>query len=122
MKGYEIVTTESNICFAISIGTVYGIERNNTIKLYNMVYLPGKDKFLYNDNIHLPKEVVSHFESLDLSNLNSSYKERKEVFQTLESVGIQPIKKYQFLVNEYNKKKEEKKLIRQCIFTFSKKK
>ena len=121
MKKYEIVTTDFGICFAISIGTVYDIERkidSSHIKLYNMIYLPGRDQFFYNNDIHLSKELVSYFESLDLC--PSSYKEKEEVFQQLESIGAQPIRKYQFLVDQYNRiMGQQKTFVRQYIFNFS---
>lgn len=54
------------------------------IKLYNVLYLPRKQEFTYNYNVHLSKGLVNYYESLNLWHLDSSrYATRQDLFSEL---------------------------------------
>ena len=125
MKRYEIVATELGTCLGVSIGTAYALEsykfgeRFDHIKLYNVLYLPRKEEFIYNNNVHFPKKLVNYYESLDLWHLDSSrYVSRQDLFSELQSLGLCPWEEYLSMINDYSDKKVQSEIAKQRILRY----
>lgn len=123
MKKYEIVATERGPCLGISIGTAYSLEsRENDfdhIRFYNVLYLPRKEEFTYNFDVHLSKKLVNYYESLDLWHLDSSrYASRQDLFSELESLGLRPWEEYFSMINDYSDKKAQSEIAKQRILRY----
>ena len=122
MRKYEIVVTDFGLRLGVSVGTAYCIEYRGLdrhIKLCNMLYLPGKDNFCYNYNVHLPKNVVRHFESLSLDCLPSNYRTDNKLYEDLESFGVRPFDDYLSLMWDYDDEQLQASTIKQKIFNLS---
>lgn len=123
MKRYEIVTTELGSCLGISVGTAYSLESQegsfDHIKFYNVLYLPRKQEFTYNYNVHLSKGLVNYYESLNLWHLDSSrYATRQDLFSELQSLGLRPWEEYSSMINDYVDKKAQSEMAKQRILRY----
>ena len=67
------------MAFRIFICTVYSLGYNGKIKLQNFGYCPSDKNFYYNNNVHLPKEIICYFN-------NAQYNEENKT--KMEELGI----------------------------------
>ncbi len=109
---YEIVVMEDDsIRLGKHIGTVY-VKDDNSVKLKNFGLMVGSGEPYYNGNIHLPKKLVNYFQGNVIS---------EKLIEEMLSIGIYPFEEVNELIDEYNQKDIQKKLIKKKIENLSKK-
>lgn len=125
MKKYEIVPTDLGFCLGFSVGTAYSLEsdkfgRNfDHLKFHNVLWLPRKEEFVCNYNVHFPKKIVHYYESLDLWHLDSSrYASRQDLFLELQSFGLRPLEEYSSMITDYSDKKAQSEIAKQRILRY----
>ena len=126
---YELVfTNDGRPHVGVSIGTVYQdiqdiVYKTDTIELFNLVYVPRTEEFMFNKNIRLSRDLVEYYESLNLYNSSflerTHYTSRRDVFQELESIGIMPASDVGSLVRSYQELATQKERVKQKIIDFS---
>ena len=100
-KIYEPYIDEDNkLHVGYSIGIVYtkNPERENCYKLYNLGFLPEKNIFYYNRNIHIDKRILTSFELPDVNN---------RMPRLFKRLGILEKKETDLLIKEYYEKKRK---------------
>ena len=122
---YELVfTNDGRPHVGVSIGTVYQdiqdiVYKTDTIELFNLVYVPRTEEFMFNKNIRLSRDLVEYYESLNLYNSSflerTHYTSRRDVFQELESIGIMPASDVGSLVRSYHELAAQKEMVKQKI-------
>lgn len=109
---YEIVVMEDNsIRLGKHIGTVYR-KKDYGIELKNFGLIVGTGEAYYNGNIHFPKKLVNYFQNTFISD---------KLIDEMVSVGIYPFEEVNKLIDEYNQKDIEKRLIKKRIENITKK-
>lgn len=126
---YELVfTNDGRPHVGVSIGTVYQdiqdiVYKTDTIELFNLVYVPRTEEFMFNKNIRLSRDLVEYYESLNLYNSSflerTHYTSRRDVFQELESIGIMSASDVDSLIHSYRELAAQKEGVKQKIISFS---
>ena len=128
MKYELVVTNDGKPHLGVSVGTVYQnvqdiVYKIDCIELFNLVYVPRTEEFMFNKKIRLSQGLVDYYESLNLYSHSfiehTHYASRKDVFQELESIGIMPASDVGSLVRSYQELATQKERVKQKIIDFS---
>ena len=128
MKYELVVTNDGKPHLGVSVGTVYQnvqdiVYKIDCIELFNLVYVPRTEEFMFNKKIRLSQGLVDYYESLNLYSHSfiehTHYASRKDVFQELESIGIMPASDVDSLIHSYRELAAQKEGVKQKIISFS---
>lgn len=90
-----------------SLGTVYTENPDNTkkFKLYNFGYCPSTKDFYYNDNLHLSRDLVKHFQS--------GTESKEELEEEMKNLGLFRKCDVDVLMDEYTASQRHTEIARQ---------
>lgn len=91
----------------ISLGTVYSLDYNKIISLYNFGYCIKTGEFYFNNNIHLSPKLIKYFDEKMLSD---------ELKYQLSELGIYDREMCTKELDEYKKTLEQTSEARQKVF------
>lgn len=98
-KKRELIIKNEKCHIGYSLCSTYGKNiKDGTIKLENFGYCPSLKEFYYNNNIHLPKEIIKYFSNAVYNQTN---------IDKMEELGIHNSVDLNSLINAYEEAKKE---------------
>ena len=94
MKYELVVTNDGKPHLGVSVGTVYQnvqdiVYKIDCIELFNLVYVPRTEEFMFNKKIRLSQGLVDYYESLNLYSLFLNLS-KSSIFLTCSNSWLNP--------------------------------